>query len=182
VVDIEVEDRHSLNVGGRRIDLLSTPGGESVDAMCVWLPDEGIVFTGNLFGPIFNAMPNLTTIRGDKPRLSSQYLSSLARIRELNAAMLITGHGEPITGREHIRTSLQRMYDAVDWLRQTVIAGMNAGNSLYQLMHDIRRSVKGTARYPGRCARFGRSCQAGFTMKIQRRRCTAWRRRLLMLR
>lgn len=138
VPDIVFADTCTLHAGGRRLELLSTPGGESLDALCVWLPDDGIVFTGNLFGPLFNAMPNLTTIRGDKPRLSTHYLSSLVRIRDLDAELLITGHGEPIAGRERIRTSLQRMYDAVEWLRQAAIAGMNAGNSLYQLMQDIR--------------------------------------------
>jgi glyoxylase-like metal-dependent hydrolase (beta-lactamase superfamily II) len=138
VPDIEVGDVHTLLVGGRRLELLSTPGGESLDALCVWLPEDGIVFSGNLFGPLFNAMPNLTTIRGDKPRLSTNYLSSLIRIRDLDAELLITGHGEPIAGGERIRTSLQRMHDAVEWLRQAVISGMNAGHSLYQLMQDIR--------------------------------------------
>lgn len=134
----EVPDTQAIEVGGRRMELISTPGGESPDALCVWLPDERIVFSGNLFGPIFSAMPNLTTIRGDKPRLSARYLSSLARIQRLNADLLITGHGEPIVGREHIRTSLQRMYDAVAWLRQAVMAGMNEGQSLYRMMQDIR--------------------------------------------
>lgn len=138
VPDIVFTGKRTLQAGGRRLELLSTPGGESLDALCVWLPDDGIVFTGNLFGPLFNAMPNLTTIRGDKPRLSTNYLSSLARIRDLDADLLITGHGEPIAGREHIRTCLQRMYDAVEWLRQAVITGMNAGDSLYQLMQDLR--------------------------------------------
>lgn len=137
VPDIEVEDCHTLVVGGRRIELLSTPGGESLDSICVWLPDEGIVFSGNLFGPIFDAMPNLTTIRGDKPRLSANYLSSVARIRSLGAEMLITGHGEPIKGRELILSSLNRLYDAVEWLRQAVMAGMNAGQSVHRLMQEI---------------------------------------------
>lgn len=138
VPDICVDDHHTITIGNRHFELLATPGGESLDSLCVWLPDEGIVFTGNLFGPIFNAMPNLTTIRGDKPRLVGNYLSSLSRVRSLDADLLITGHGEPVSGRQAIRASLDRMHDAVAWLRGAVIAGMNAGQSVYQLMQELR--------------------------------------------
>jgi alkyl sulfatase BDS1-like metallo-beta-lactamase superfamily hydrolase len=102
------------------------------------MPHEKVAFTGNLFGPVFLSMPFLNTIRGDKPRLVVRYLKSLDRVRQLGAEILITGHGEPIRGAEKIRSDLNRMYAAVSYVNEAVIAGMNAGKDVYTLMREIR--------------------------------------------
>lgn len=137
VPDITVDRRHAFEQGGRTFVLISTPGGESLCSLTVWMPNERIAFTGNLFGPVFLAMPNLTTIRGDKPRLVVNYLESLERVRDLGADLLITGHGDPIRGADHIRASLDKMHDAVSYVKDATIAGMNAGKSVYELMREI---------------------------------------------
>ncbi|HEX7741814.1 MAG TPA: alkyl sulfatase dimerization domain-containing protein, partial [Sphingobium sp.] len=110
---------------------------ETTDSLCVWMPDEKIVFTGNLFGPVFLSMPFLNTLRGDKPRLVRDYLSSLEKVRDLGAEVLITGHGEPIRGAERIRADLDRMHGAVSWVRDYTFAGMLAGKDVHQLMREV---------------------------------------------
>lgn len=135
--DIAVDDSHAFELGGRKFEIIATPGGESLDSICVWLPNERIVFTGNTFGPVFLAMPNLTTTRGDKPRLVINYLESLKRVRALDAELLITGHGDPIVGKDKIRSSLDKMHDAVLYVKSAVIAGMNAGKTVHELMREI---------------------------------------------
>jgi len=138
VPDIEVDRDYAFELGGRRFELLSTPGGETLCSLVVWMPKERVVFTGNLFGPVFLSTPNLNTLRGDKPRLVQTFLSSLDRVRSLGAALLITGHGEPIRGEEWIRADLDKLHGAVSYLNETTIAGMNAGKDLYTLMREIR--------------------------------------------
>ncbi|MDR3417273.1 MAG: MBL fold metallo-hydrolase [Nevskia sp.] len=138
VPDIAVDGRHEFEQGGRRFELISTPGGESPCSLVVWMPAERVVFTGNLFGPVFRSMPNLCTIRGDKPRSVQRYLDSLDRVRQLGAELLITGHGEPIRGVAEIRADLDRMHAAVSWLRDAVVAGMNAGKDVHTLMREVR--------------------------------------------
>jgi glyoxylase-like metal-dependent hydrolase (beta-lactamase superfamily II) len=113
IPDIVVDRRHAFEVGGRQFEVISTPGGETLDSLTVWMPKERVVFTGNLFGPVFLAMPNLCTVRGDKPRLVQRYLSSLDAVRKLGAELLITGHGEPIRGAARIRADLDKMHAAV---------------------------------------------------------------------
>lgn len=138
VPDLVVDRRYAFEQGGRSFELISTPGGESLCSLTAWLPRERIAFTGNLFGPVFLAMPNLVTVRGDKPRLVRRYLRSLEAVRALGAELLITGHGEPIRGAEQIRSSLDRMHAAVSWVNQAVIDGMNAGRDVHTLMREIR--------------------------------------------
>jgi alkyl sulfatase BDS1-like metallo-beta-lactamase superfamily hydrolase len=137
VPDLLVEDRETVEQGGRTFELIATPGGESLDSICVWMPKERVVFTGNLFGPVFLAMPNLNTTRGDKPRLVVNYLASLERVRDLGAELLITGHGDPIRGAEKIRADLDRMHAAVSYITEQTIAGMNAGKDVHTLMREI---------------------------------------------
>ena len=136
--DIVVDREHVFEQGGRRFELISTPGGEALDSLVVWMPQERVVFTGNLFGPVFLAVPNLVTVRGDRPRSVRRYLRSLDRVRQLGAELLITGHGEPIRGAAQIRASLDRMHAAVSHIHDAVIEGMNAGKDVHTLMREIR--------------------------------------------
>src|SRR3546814_18323555 len=53
IPDIVVDRRYAFEQGGRRFEVISTPGGEALESLCVWLPAERIVLTGNLFGPVF---------------------------------------------------------------------------------------------------------------------------------
>lgn len=135
--DIAFEKRVELTYGNKRFEAVSTPGGEAPDAMVVWLPDDKTVFTGNLFGPVFMSVPNLNTVRGDKPRSVNRFLSSLDTVRKLGAELLITGHGEPVRGKEQIQHDLDKLYDAVKYLRDETIAGMNAGKDVHTLMREI---------------------------------------------
>ena len=135
--DLIVEDRLAFEQGGRRFELIHTPEGETTDGLTVWLPDDKVAFTGNLFGPVFLSMPFLCTLRGDKPRSVRQYLKSLDKVRALGAEFLITGHGEPITGAERIRADLDKMHAAVSWIRDYTLDGMNAGKTVHQLMREI---------------------------------------------
>jgi glyoxylase-like metal-dependent hydrolase (beta-lactamase superfamily II) len=136
--DIIVDKEYSFEQGGRRFELIWTPDGETTDSLTVWMPKEKIVFTGNLFGPVFLSMPFLNTLRGDKPRLVRNYLRSLDRVRKLGAEILITGHGEPIVGAARIRADLDKMHAAVSWIREYTLSGMKAGKDVHTLMREIK--------------------------------------------
>jgi glyoxylase-like metal-dependent hydrolase (beta-lactamase superfamily II) len=136
--DIIVDREYAFEQGGRRFELIWTPDGETTDSLTVWLPQEKIAFTGNLFGPVFHSMPFLNTLRGDKPRLVRTYLKSLDRVRNLGAEILITGHGEPIVGAAKIRADLDRMHAAVSWIRDYTHAGMKAGKDVHTLMREVK--------------------------------------------
>ncbi len=136
--DVLVDDHHAFELGDLRFDLFAVPGGETVDALVVWLPAQRIAFVGNQFGALFPHFPNLYTVRGDKYRFVIPYLESLERVRALEPEMLITGHFEPIVGRELIQREICRLRDAVRFVHDATVAGMNAGTDVYRLMRDIR--------------------------------------------
>lgn len=138
VVTTTFSETHAFDLGGRRFELYSVPGGETICSLVVWLPDDRIVFTGNLTGPIFGHVPNLYTVRGERYRYVQWYLDSVQRVIDLAPEVLITGHGEPLRGAETIRANLTKMRDCVQSLRDQVFAGMNAGVDLWTLMRTVK--------------------------------------------
>lgn len=138
VPDLTFDEHHALRVGELDLELIAVPGGETIDSCLVWLPQYRILFCGNLFGPFFPHFPNFNTIRGDKYRDVTRYLDSTAKVLELAPELLITGHGAPIEGAPLIAQCVTRLRDAVSYVHDETLKGINAGADVFQLMRDIR--------------------------------------------
>jgi alkyl sulfatase BDS1-like metallo-beta-lactamase superfamily hydrolase len=137
VITTTFQDKYAFELGGRKFELYATPGGETIDSLVVWMPEERVVFTGNLTGPIFGHVPNLYTLRGDKIRYVQWYLDGVQRVIDLEPEVLITGHGDPVRGAAEVRRSLSKIRDAVQYIRDETFKGMNAGVDLWTLMGSI---------------------------------------------
>lgn len=135
------DEGHSFVLGGRRFEVVWTPGGETRSAVIVWMPDERVAIVGNLFGPLFGNHPNLNTLRGDKPRSALQFIESVKKVRALGPEQILTGH-EDIRGAERIRGEMTRIIDAVQWVHDYTVDGMNEGKGLCTLMNEIRTPPK----------------------------------------
>ncbi|MGE3693236.1 MAG: alkyl sulfatase dimerization domain-containing protein [Novosphingobium sp.] len=127
----------AFTLGGRRFEIIWTPGGETRSAVIVWLPQDRIVIVGNLFGPLFGNHPNLNTLRGDKPRSALEFVASVRKLRDLRPDRILTGH-EDIRGEAQIHAEITRVADAVQWVHDRTIEGMNAGTDLRTLMRETR--------------------------------------------
>ena len=136
--DITFDERHELELGGLRMELISTPGGETTDSMVIWLPDHEVCFCGNLFSALFGHFPNLVTIRGDRYREALGFIESLERVLALEPKVLLTGHHGPVVGKETIREELTRLRDAVQYVHDHTVRGMNHGKDIYTLMQEIQ--------------------------------------------
>ena len=132
------EDRHAFELGSVRFELLATPGGETTDSLVVWLPEWRICFTGNVFGALFGHFPNLVTMRGDRYRDALRFVASLERVRALEPELLLVGHHGPVEGRETIARELLRLRDAVQYVHDETVRGMNEGRDVFALMREIR--------------------------------------------
>ncbi|MBW2244198.1 MAG: MBL fold metallo-hydrolase, partial [Deltaproteobacteria bacterium] len=99
---------------------------------------HGICFTGNVFGALFGHFPNLVTVRGDRYRDALTYVATLEKIQALDPEMLCVGHHEPVRGRELIRSELARMHDAVLFVHDATVKGMNEGKDVFTLMREIK--------------------------------------------
>ena len=135
--DIVVEDTLTLTVGERTFELIATPGGETTDSMVVWLPDEKICLCGNVFGALFGHIPNLVTMRGDRYRDALTVIDTVERVRALEPEVLLSGHFGPITGKDRIHFELTRLRDAVQYVHDATVEGMNSGKDVRTLMREI---------------------------------------------
>jgi alkyl sulfatase BDS1-like metallo-beta-lactamase superfamily hydrolase len=135
--DITFDDRYELELGGVRVELLSTPGGETTDSMVIWLPDQEVCICGNLFSALFGHFPNLVTVRGDRYREALLFIECVDRVLELEPKLLLTGHHGPISGKETIREELTRLRDAVRYVHDATVRGMNHGKDIHTLMREI---------------------------------------------
>jgi glyoxylase-like metal-dependent hydrolase (beta-lactamase superfamily II) len=129
-------DSHPFTLGGRQFELYSTPGGETTDALVVWLPEHRTVFIGNLMGPFFGHVPNLYTLRGDKTRSAMAFIHSIDRVIALGPETLVNGH-DVFRGTDEILSTMTKVRDATAYLRDRTIDGMNAGADLWTLMRDV---------------------------------------------
>ena len=131
------DQRHNITVGGRTFELAWTPGGETTDALVVWLPQERILFTGNLFGPLFGHVPNLMTIRGDRYRDPILYIESLNTVLDYGPQRLITGHFDPIEGADRIAEEVSAMRDAMQAVHDRTAELMNSGADVHTAMREV---------------------------------------------
>lgn len=87
LVDVKITDGMSVILGDREAILLHTPG-HSNDSISVYVPDEGVIFTGDL--PIGGHLTGET--------FTLTYLNTLRKLSMLEIKDIYPGHGDPLIG------------------------------------------------------------------------------------
>jgi alkyl sulfatase BDS1-like metallo-beta-lactamase superfamily hydrolase len=128
------DDRYEFEVGGVAFELIHTPG-ETYDHLTVWIPSMKAAFVGDNY---YESFPNLYTLRGTKPRWALDYVQSIDRVLALEPELLLPSHGDPIHGREEIERRLTQYRDAILYVHDATVAGMNAGKDVFTLMREVR--------------------------------------------
>ncbi len=135
--DTLFDTRHEFTLGDLDVVLLAVKGAETNDSLVVWLPQHRICLTGNLFGCPFGHFPNLVTIRGDRYRDALTCAEAAQTVLDLEPEMILYGHHAPVVGAELIQEELIAWRDAVQYVHDAVVEGMNDGRSLHELMRTI---------------------------------------------
>lgn len=134
LADILFEKDMSLKVGDLTFRLMATPG-ETPDHLTVWVPELKAAFIGDNF---YGSFPNLYTLRGTQQRKALEYVDSLNKVIALNPEIIFPSHGEPTVGAEQARTALTRYRDAILYVHDATVRGMNEGKDVYTLMNAIK--------------------------------------------
>lgn len=135
--DLTFEDRYEFTLGGLEVVLIGVQGAETNDSLVVWLPQHRICLTGNLFGCPFGHFPNLVTIRGDRYRDALTCAAAAQTVLDLQAEIILYGHHAPVVGGNLIKTEVTAIRDAVLYVHDETIQGMNEGKDLSTLMQEI---------------------------------------------
>lgn len=139
------DENYEFTLGGVQFELFSTPG-ETPDHLTVWIPAYKAAFIGDNYAgagmPEPMSFPNLYAIRGTKPRWALDWIQSLNTVLSLKPEVVLNGHGEPIVGNAEITRRLTRYRDAIQYVHDEVVKGMNSGKDVFTLMQEIKLPAK----------------------------------------
>ena len=128
------DDHWTGRLGGLDIELFHAPG-ETDDQLFVWLPESKVLLPGDNF---YKAFPNLYTIRGTPYRDVKAWVASLDRMRELGPEVLVPSHSRPIVGAAEVQKALTDYRDAIQFVHDQTVRGMNQGLGPDELAHRVR--------------------------------------------
>nr|WP_312709754.1 alkyl sulfatase dimerization domain-containing protein [Aciditerrimonas ferrireducens] len=130
--DVLYQDALIFERGGLTFELHHARG-ETDDATWTWVPELRLLHPGDLF---IWAVPN-----AGNPQKVQRYLSdwavALRQMAALGAELLVPGHGLPVFGAERIATALLETAELLEAIEDHVLALMNQGACLDQILHQV---------------------------------------------
>ncbi|MEW6265226.1 MAG: alkyl sulfatase dimerization domain-containing protein [Thermodesulfobacteriota bacterium] len=127
-------DTLEAEAAGIKFKLIHAPG-ETEDQIVVWLPRQKALIAADNF---YWAFPNLYTIRGTSFRDLKQWYQSLDKMRDLNPEHLVPCHTRPIAGAKKIQEILTNYRDAIQYVHDQSLRGINAGWTPDELAERIK--------------------------------------------
>src|SRR5262245_57300852 len=118
--DTVIDNRTEINIGGSKFELIPVRGGETHDAMLVYLPDERVMFMGDVIMPYLGAPFDED---GDLEGLSDAIDVIVSR----EPQHLLHGH-EPITRNFTSPLILSHLKTDLAWLRDQVLTAIRRGD------------------------------------------------------
>jgi len=126
-------DQLALNIAGIELKLVAT-GGETKDHLYVWMPSERVAFSGDNF---YKSWPNLYAIRGSAYRDIKEWATVVDQILKEEPHALVGGHTRPIIGAEEVTTTLTNYRDAIRFVFDKTVEGINMGMTPNQLVDYV---------------------------------------------
>jgi len=126
-------ERKKVSVAGIDLELVAA-NGETQDGLYVWLPEERVVFAGDNF---YKSWPNLYAIRGTPYRDIRAWANVIDDILNEGAVALVGGHTRPIIGENEVTETLGNYRDAIRFLFDKTVEGINKGLSPNQLVEYV---------------------------------------------
>jgi alkyl sulfatase BDS1-like metallo-beta-lactamase superfamily hydrolase len=130
--DATYRDRHELDVGGERFELHHARG-ETDDHTWVWIPRRSVLCTGDLF---IWASPNCGNPQKVQ-RYPKDWARALRTMAELDAGVLLPGHGLPVVGTDRVREALTDTAELLEVLHDDTLRLMNEGATLDDIVHSV---------------------------------------------
>ncbi|MFR9619661.1 MAG: alkyl/aryl-sulfatase [Rikenellaceae bacterium] len=125
--------KQTINISGIELELVRTYG-ETADHLVIWYADKRIIFPGDQF---YKSFPNLYAIRGTEYRDVLQWIEALNVVLEYPAEAMAQGHTRPIEGADNVRKAVTNMRDAVKFVFDKTIEGMNLGMTPDELVEYV---------------------------------------------
>jgi len=118
--DLGIDRQVSLKIGGTRFELIPIEGGETGDAMFIFMPDQGVMFVGDFI------MPYLGAPFVEEGNLQG-LLDAIDVLAQKDPKILLHGH-EPLTRNFASVAMLEQLKGDLAWLREQVLEAVRRGD------------------------------------------------------
>jgi glyoxylase-like metal-dependent hydrolase (beta-lactamase superfamily II) len=123
--DVAVNAGAELRIGGTRFELIPASGGETEDAMMIYMPAEGVMFVGDVM------MPYVGSPFVEEGSLDGMF-AAIDAIARRNPRILLHGH-EPLTRTFNSPALLAQVRLQLAWLRDRVVEAIVHGDDRAQI-------------------------------------------------
>ncbi|MCP4605504.1 MAG: MBL fold metallo-hydrolase [Proteobacteria bacterium] len=123
-----------LDIAGMKIELIHAPG-ETDDQILVWLADKKVLLAADNY---YKSFPNLYAIRGTAYRDVTKWVKSLDKMRALRPEYLVPSHTRPLIGADTIHEVLTNYRDAIQFVHDQTIRGINNGLTTEQIVELVK--------------------------------------------
>ena len=131
-------DRKRLEVAGIELVLVAA-NGETSDQLYVWFEKDRVLFSGDNF---YRSWPNLYALRGTTYRDVLAWINSLSAMIEEKPHSLVAGHTRPLIGETETQSILTKYRDAIKYVFDKTVEGMNLGMTPDELVAYARLPEK----------------------------------------
>lgn len=130
---VTFRDSLDVTLAGIHLKMYHAPG-ETPDQLMVWLPETKTLLCGD---NLYKAFPNLYTIRGTGYRDVNLWKNSLDKMRYLHPEVIVPSHTEVIRGAETAYKILTDYRDAIQFVHDQTVRGMNKGLTPDELAETV---------------------------------------------
>lgn len=124
----------TIRLGSVEVRLMQIGRGHTAGDTIAWLPQEGVVFSGDLVE--YGATP----YAGDAH--FKDWPETLARVAALDPTALVPGRGEALIGRDKVKEGIDGTAAFLTDLWTSVKVGVDAGHDLNRIYKDTHAALK----------------------------------------
>ena len=123
----------TISLAGLTVEMVPAES-DATDSITIWIPELSVC-VNNLAWP---ALFNVFAIRGEEYRDPRILLAGLDHMIGLGAEHLVGTHGPPISGTDQIRRELTRSRDAIQFMWDQTVRGVNKGLTHGELIEFVQ--------------------------------------------
>lgn len=129
-----VHEGEEMVVAGLRMQFFTRYFSDSEDSLTVYMPELDLVYNNFLWPSLFN----FYTLRGDVFRDPTSWRNGLRVIRDIAPKYLVNTHALPVVGKDEVKQSLELYMDAITYMIDQTLRGINKGLSPDQLKDFVQ--------------------------------------------
>lgn len=137
-----IEERTTIELAGLTVELIPAES-DATDSITIWFPELSVC-VNNLMWP---ALFNVFAIRGEEYRDPRVLLAGFDDLIAHDAEHLVGAHGPPISGADHVRSELIRSRDAIQFMWDQTVRGVNLGLTHGELIEFVQLPVTDDRSY-----------------------------------